>query len=731
MLMRLQLLLLLVALPAVAAEYYVSPSGKDTSPGTRAAPWQTLARASSSARPGDIVTFLPGDYVGCLDPAASGEPKQPITFRASKPLAARLTGDGKSSDGLVTCVRLKDREHIVIDGFDISPLNPQMWLQMAASKYCVIRNCRMQNGGGSYTPAHVGDCHYCRFENLDLSRALQLDANGHVAGNMFGLYASSHNVVQDCRFGKAGHDPFAVWFDSTYNVVRRCVYDGRWGRNFEFFTAPHTLIEGCTITNTYHGSGSADGRAKLFIWDGIFRRNLIYRNWYQPLTIHAYKYEQLDPFGMINSRLYHNTFYRNYESGFEMFDIAANPDPHMVRGNVLQNNLFALNDPDGDGLQLNLGGSIAADNVFRSNLFFAGKPNRPTIKYAWPHEIPDRPKTALRTPAEANAQLPAQFIANLDGDPAFVSAGKDDFRLTKASRALDAGLPLANATESGTGRALPVTDARPFYDGFGIPGEQGDLIFVGPRKAQARVVRADTGLNLLHLDRPLAWGKGDSVTLPYSGQAPDIGAYESALQQPLAACAVTPVTSPDFRLLTMETATEPIVTTGFEPDNLEQWFFYWYAHRQRNAQARIDDTTAATGKRSLRLEATADQSTLSALIQPPWWDIDRFPLIKFSYRIPPGTPVGLRLDAFPTEKRGQGAMYIGGTQSRAQSNSDTKTYTLIDDNQWHEITMDVRTIREIYPEVKLLRTFYFYTNANGKQDQHFWLDDFTILPASG
>ncbi|MHB8994424.1 MAG: right-handed parallel beta-helix repeat-containing protein [Armatimonadota bacterium] len=720
------LMAVLSAVPAACVQYWLSPDGSDAAAGTRAAPWQSLAKASAAVQPGDTVTLLPGAYPGCLEPAVSGEPDKPITFRADKPLTARLSGGGASSDGKVTCARLKQRDHIVIENLNIEPDQPQMWLQMDGCQRCIIRGVRMQNGGGSYIPAGIRDCHYCRFEKLDASRAMQIGANGHVSGNMMQLNASTHNVITDCRFGKTGHDPFCMWIDSTHNVVRRCVFNCVWGRNFEFFTAPHNLIEGCVITNGYHGSGSADGRAKLFIWDGIFRRNLIYRNWYQPLTIHAYKYQEMDPFGMINSRLYHNTFYRNYESGFEMFDIGRNPDPHMVRGNVLQNNLFADNDPDGDGLQLGLDVGIARDNRFRHNVFFAGKADMPTIKYnaGWPAEIADRPKSQLRTPTEANQQLPEQFIGNSSGDPQFVAPAKDDYRLGKGSKAVEAGEPLTVAREAGKGKLLPVEDARVFYDGFGIPGEVGDLLFIGPKKQPARVILADVENQRLQLDRSVTWQKGDAVTLPYTGKAPDAGAYEAGAEKELWYLAPRP--TPDLRIATMETATGPFAVAGFERENLEEWFYWWYTHRQRNAEAKIDDTTAATGKRSLRIDATADNSTLSALLQPPWWDIDRYPIVRFAYRIPPGVPVGVRLDAFPTEKRGYGAMYVGGSAGRSKNANDLGKVILIDDDQWHEATVDVRLIREVYPEVKLLRTFYFYTNGNGKKGQQFWFDDFRI-----
>jgi hypothetical protein len=705
---------------AAGAEYFVAPDGKGDNSGTAAAPWD-LAQANAAARPGDVITLLPGDYEGVIEPAASGEEGKPIAFRSSRPLAARLVG-GTSSDGLPLCIRLNGKQHIALAGLDLCPTN-HAWLNLEGCKYLKLSGLRMQQGRRTYVPAMVRDCHYCRFEDLDVSRALQTGGNGHVSGNMFQLNASTHNVIARCRFAQAGHCPFCIWPDSRHNVVRGCVFDNRWGRDFELFTAPHTLFENCVITNTYHGSGSADGRAKLFIWEGIFRRNLIYRNWYQPLTIHAYKYGEMDPFGMVNSRLYHNTFYLNYESGFEMFDIAAKPEPHMVRGNVLQNNLFALNDPGGDGVQLSLGGNISPDNRFVSNLFWSGKADGPAIKYAWPEPIAERPKSNLRTPAEADRQLPAQFAGNVSGDPQFTNASADDYRPQKGSAALDAGTPLTVTTADGNSDTLPVADARPFYDGFGIPGEVGDLIVVGPQKMMARVLQADDEAHTLKLDRKVSFREGETVTLPYAGKAPDIGAYEAGAEREKWYAAPRP--TPQMRMVTLGTATEPLVVTGFEPENLEEWFYWWYTHRQRHADAQIDDTTAASGKRSLRVFATDDKSTLSCLLQPPWWDLDRFPVVRFRYRIPPGVPVGIRLDAMQSEQRGH-AMYVGGSPARKTSGSDLDRVKLLDDDQWHEATVDVRWIREVYPEVKLLRTFWFYTNANGAKGQQFWFDDFRI-----
>jgi hypothetical protein len=46
----------------LAAEYYVSPTGSDSNPGTQASPWGTVQKAASTAAAGDTVYFRAGTY---------------------------------------------------------------------------------------------------------------------------------------------------------------------------------------------------------------------------------------------------------------------------------------------------------------------------------------------------------------------------------------------------------------------------------------------------------------------------------------------------------------------------------------------------------------------------------------------------------------------------------------------------------------------------------------------
>ena len=102
--------LVLSAAPAASAPVpipddarFISPSGSDSNPGTQSAPWRTLAKAISAARPGDTVVVREGTYGArgtrtTVD--ASGAAGAPITFRRypgdEKPVILghfKITGD--------------------------------------------------------------------------------------------------------------------------------------------------------------------------------------------------------------------------------------------------------------------------------------------------------------------------------------------------------------------------------------------------------------------------------------------------------------------------------------------------------------------------------------------------------------------------------------------------------------------------------------------------------------
>ena len=75
-----------------AAEYFVSPKGKDTNPGTKSSPFATVSKAAKTVKPGDIVTVRSGVYHEVVAISAKGTAAKPIVFRGAPGEKAVITG---------------------------------------------------------------------------------------------------------------------------------------------------------------------------------------------------------------------------------------------------------------------------------------------------------------------------------------------------------------------------------------------------------------------------------------------------------------------------------------------------------------------------------------------------------------------------------------------------------------------------------------------------------------
>jgi hypothetical protein len=130
------------------------------------------------------------------------------------------------------------------------------------------------------------------------------------------------------------------------------------------------------------------------------------------------------------------------------------------------------------------------------------------------------------TPAVFASSVPSKFVSNLQLDPEFDDPVNEVFTLKSTSNMIDAGAYLTTTVGSDNGQIMQVADAGYFYDGFGIVGEQGDLIQLEGQITTARVLGVNYATNTLMLDKPLTWNDGQGVSLAYFGNAPDIGKYE-------------------------------------------------------------------------------------------------------------------------------------------------------------------------------------------------------------
>jgi hypothetical protein len=724
---------------AVSAEYFFSPNGDDqTGKGTRAEPWHTLGQANSALRAGDTGVFLDGDYFGTLSPDHEGAPGQPITYRAANPGRARLRGPRPSDAirGMRLCVRITDNHYITLDGFtldcydDPEQRDPRLgWMLLEGANHCNVLNCVFRDTLG--VAVRCVSCEYNRYENNRLLGQMVIRPNGMIGGDLWSNFGARYCVFEGNYMTHSGHNPLVIrpTEGGTHHVViRRNVFSCETGRNFAI-SGKRLLFEDNIFTNSFDSAGSNTGWSKALAEESIWRRNLVYRNY--DGTLRFFFFGNVPETKAARCRVYHNVFYYNNHCGLQLGNYGG--EQVSVVNNVFTNNIIYCNDAGGQHLGIRYCDTVGPGNVFRNNVLCGDQPGRTTVFCGATLPQIDRWEGLFLTTAEAQRQRPEQFQDNLDVVPGFVDEAGDDFRLAADSPCIDAGRPLACAVEAvGNSRVVVVDDAGYFYDGFGVPGEQGDWLHVGTGKTLARVVKADVQQNRLELDRPVTCAKGEPVTLAYAGKAPDIGAYEFGTEQERRYAARLPE---DLRVPTMEEADKPVIVVSFEEADRERWH---HLVNEAGGMIRLDPKTAYTGEQSLRIFASGEtrRTVLAAYVATHRWDIDRFPIVRFAYRIPPGVPIGLWLTAFDSSDRGSGRVCIGGTAAlelprsrRRPTFINLDAYKLLDDDRWHTIDIDARVIRRQYTDVKLLRRFEWFAFYKVTPGQQFWIDDFAILPA--
>ncbi|MDD4538550.1 MAG: carbohydrate binding domain-containing protein [Lentisphaeria bacterium] len=697
--------------------YHVSPAGDDRGDGSAEAPWRSIGRANEGLRPGDTALFHAGDYDGCISPFRSGRPSAPISYRAAGDGEVRLRGGAPRHCPDLWCIAMMKRRHVVIDGFSALDTGATRWLSLEGVEDCSFSNLSF-SGVSTQNPVILRSIRHCRFADMVVERACGT-RNGLVSGDMWNNWDAHYNVFERLYLSRAGHRPFGLNEGCSYNVVRDCVFDGRWGRNFEFFATSRTLMERCVITHAYEGSGSADPRAKWFGTDCVFRYNVLIRNYGAPLVANSYydRWHKVQ-LALINSRMYNNTFVQNDECAWALSDERRKDcEEHFMRDNRHWNNIFFANDAAGCGLAIAMNQLVDDSNTFSHNLLCGSEPGGKVVQITGKGG-------AMWSVAEAEAAAPAKFRDNMDAAPRFVALAAGDVRPAADSVVIDAGVPLATVVADSDGDVLRVSDARPFYDGYGIPGETGDELMIGPAKSPARVVRADLVAGVLQLDRAVTARRGDGVSLPYAGAAPDLGAYEFGM---------------DFapgprRLLDLprvpaldERHPSPVISCDFEPETFEEWGYLFKYTRYWHSTVFLDTTQGAYGKSRQCLTAIAAPASAGELgrfgglakvladreparpmegslciqIRPMKWDVDLYPILQFDYKITPGAPWGVAVNLFPRPDLSATWLFLCTTPGHdTHGIANAQAGELVNDGQWHTAILDMRLLRRCDPAFK-------------------------------
>lgn len=494
-------------------------SGTDTA-------YSTIAAASAAATPGTTVLIRGGSYTEPLDPQTSGAAGQYITFKNYGGEQVFLGGE--------TGIVLSHRRYIWVEGLHVED---RLWLESNNSdasfasnfqnrNFNVIKSCIFKRTPSSGT---TGNLRFVRSHDNQILDSIVEEGNDSIL-----LIDSQRNLVQGNKVTIARHSIWGIRC-GDYNVIRNnyfanpnqkigevydCGQDTRAVPN-SFNSTKHNLIENNVFAETsrYYSASGGNG-IQYSGQDGIIRKNAFY-NGNIGLGMQRYEDEALYN---TNNRVYHNVFYKNEGAGVALGSGITN--------NYFKNNIFLLNNgciPDcgatspGQVLYLSTasGGPDWATTIFSHNSILYEQSGQAVIEEAFGAGV------AI---AGLSSQIKSAFGHVLEVNPLFVNAAGFDFHLENNSPLIDAGDFLTKTAEAKTNStSMRVQDAAYFYDGYGIAGEQGDLIQLQGGTTTARIVSIDYATHTLTLDRPLSWTAGQGVALLFGGNAPDIGAFETSL----------------------------------------------------------------------------------------------------------------------------------------------------------------------------------------------------------
>ena len=110
------LAILLLAFTALGADYYVSPDGNDSNPGSLQASFKTIQKALNTTKPGDTVYIRGGTYKEKLTVNTSGTTGNPITLQNYQNERAIIDGTGVSGSYILY---IYNKNYITVKGLEI------------------------------------------------------------------------------------------------------------------------------------------------------------------------------------------------------------------------------------------------------------------------------------------------------------------------------------------------------------------------------------------------------------------------------------------------------------------------------------------------------------------------------------------------------------------------------------------------------------------------------------
>ncbi|KMQ52079.1 polysaccharide lyase family 6 [Chitinispirillum alkaliphilum] len=491
--------------------YYVDgANGDDSSDGlSKSTAWETIRKANKTVTPGDTVFIRAGRYEESITPISCGTSQNRITFTNYNDERVVLAN-------VYSAIHMRGRSYITISGIDIEDVD--YFVRLDTCTHVWILNGNFTNAKNrSLWPTGVVVRHnsqYNRIKNCVIGK-LGYSTEDNDWGGVMNIGSindttdkSHFNLIENNLLFHGGHHILTV--SSSYNVIRnnhfhndnwmscsRTETDSLCGNRHIILednasNVRWNIIEG----NRFAFSGvppdqNTSSGVSIRTPNNIIRRNMFYNCDGPGLSLATFGNRNHDA---SFNYIYHNVFFKNGHSQLSGVESWKQAGLQLATHRGM------------DITDVSIKNNIFYGNKFGGIVFYYVDEERQTIANNW----------------------------NEQGDPLFVNitdpyfpqtTDLPDFSLLEQSPCINSGTFLTRiVSPGGSGYKFEVEDAGYFSNGFGVI--EGDIIQLEGDIERARIIAVDYETNRITVDKNLTWSNNTGVSLGYTGDAPDIGAFE-------------------------------------------------------------------------------------------------------------------------------------------------------------------------------------------------------------
>ena len=541
-------------------QYYVSTRGNDSNSGTKELPFQTINRAASVAKAGDLVLIQAGVYYEDVRPLYSGEPDKYITYQSNGDGEVIIDAqDGKRSG----CIEIEGKSYLQFIGLTVRGANSyQTWPRAGISmtdgtNHIILDNITAYNNfvgilahgsespvsfivvknSKTFGPGNIGNIHQGIFFYKKVYDSSIVD--NHVAYTLpeeqsYGIEVSTdfpgapsngarRIVITGNEVDHNETEGIHTWNASGVLIGRNYLHEnGATGIQIEDgsenIVIENNVSENNAQTYEFEAGVWVDDSKNVVVRNNILRSNkvgltitdsdrvIVHDNYVYFNNRGAENLENAAGLIVEDSvdgiSVTHNTFYQNGATGMSHGAVNFGLFNPICTSITFKNNIVAETANTLDLMQ-----DSCSDFVSDFNDFFNTRP----LAMEWNQNLVDW-STYLTTSG--------QDSHSLTDPPSFADPAELNFSLQPESPLIGQGMVLARTTSAGSGKTVNVTDASYFSDGFGIGS--GDSILIGDRRASIRSI--DYINQVISIDQDIQWDVNDPVSFPFTGSAPDLGA---------------------------------------------------------------------------------------------------------------------------------------------------------------------------------------------------------------